>query len=79
MTKMERIRALIGNLKNWDWTVYPQFSIEKEDADALQDLEAMKEYITEREKYGRESIHNRQKEDSTGEEGGRKTEEGCEE
>lgn len=53
MTKMERIRALIGNLKNWDWTVYPQFPVEKEDAEALQDLKAIKEYIEEREKYGR--------------------------
>ena len=51
MTKKERIRALIGNLKNWSWDIYPQFRIEKEDAEALQDLEALKEYLTEREGY----------------------------
>lgn len=39
----------MGNLKNWSWDVYPQFKIEKEDADALQDLEAVKEYIKEKE------------------------------
>ena len=42
---------MIGNLKNWSWDVYPQFRIEKEDAEALQDLDALKEYIAEREKY----------------------------
>ena len=51
MTKAERIRALIGNLKNWSWDVTPQFRIEKEDAEALQDLEALKEYIREKESY----------------------------
>lgn len=51
MNKKERIRALIGNLKNWSWDIEPQFRIEKEDAEALQDLEALKEYIEEREKY----------------------------
>lgn len=35
LTMEERIRALIGNLKNWDWTVYPQYRIEKEDSEAL--------------------------------------------
>lgn len=49
MTKYERVRALIGNLKNWSWDVYPQFKIEKEDADALQDIEVLKEYIKEKE------------------------------
>ena len=78
MTKMERIRALIGNLKNWDWTVHPQFPVEKEDAEALQDIDAIKEYIKEREKYGK-GVHNRQEEDSTGEEGGREAKEGGEE
>lgn len=63
MTKMERIRALIGNLKNWSWDVFPQFRIEKEDAEALQDLEALKEYIKEKEN-GRESIYHRQDEES---------------
>jgi len=51
MTKAERIRALIGNLKNWSWDVTPQFRIEIEDAEALQDLEALKEYIREKESY----------------------------
>ena len=79
MTKMERIRALIGNLKNWDWTVYPQYPVEKEDSEALQDLEAIKEYIKERETYGRKGIHNRQEEDGTGKESGRETKESGEE
>lgn len=35
LTNEERIRALTGNLKNWDWTVNPQYRIEKEDAQAL--------------------------------------------
>ena len=38
MTPKERVRALLGNLKNWSWDVYPKFSIEKEDADALIDF-----------------------------------------
>ena len=42
---------MIGNLKNWSWDVYPQFRIEKEDADALLDIEALKAYIAEKEKY----------------------------
>ena len=49
MTNNERIRALIGNLKNWSWDVNPQFRIEKEDADALQDLNALKQYVAEKE------------------------------
>ena len=40
LTVQERIRALLGNLKNWSWDIYPQFRIEKEDADAL------REYVT---------------------------------
>ena len=48
---MERVRALIGNMKNWSWDVEPKFQIEKEDAAALQDIEALKEYIAEKEKY----------------------------
>ena len=35
LTTKERIRSLVGNLKNWSWDVNPQFRIEKEDADAL--------------------------------------------
>lgn len=49
LTHKERIRALINNLKNNDWTVNSQFRVEKEDAEALQDLEALKEYIYEQE------------------------------
>lgn len=37
MTNEERLRALIGNLKNYDWSVLSQFRIEKEDAQALID------------------------------------------
>lgn len=51
MTNKERIRSLIGNLKNHSWDVFPKFRIEQEDAVALQDLEALKEYISEKEKY----------------------------
>jgi len=35
LTDEERIRALICNLKNWDWSVLPQFRLEKEDGEAL--------------------------------------------
>lgn len=35
MTKEERLRALFGNLKNHPWDIYPQFKIEKEDAEVL--------------------------------------------
>lgn len=49
LTHKERIRAFINNLKNNDWTVNSQFRVEKEDAEALQDLEALKEYIYEKE------------------------------
>ena len=35
----------MGNLKNWSWDVTPQFRIEREDAEALQDIDAVKEYI----------------------------------
>ena len=37
MTPTERVRALLGNLKNWSWDIEPQFRIEKEDADALRE------------------------------------------
>lgn len=40
LTTEERIRALICNLKNYDWYVYPQYRLEKEDAAAL--LEVLK-------------------------------------
>jgi polyhydroxyalkanoate synthesis regulator phasin len=35
MTRDERVRALLGNLKNWTWSVAPQFRIEQEDSDAI--------------------------------------------
>ena len=38
LTNEERIRALIRNLKDWDWSVIPQYRIEKEDAAALMEL-----------------------------------------
>ena len=41
LTKEERLRALFGNLKNHSWDVYPQFKIEREDAEVL--LNATKE------------------------------------
>ena len=41
LTREERLRALLGNLKNYSWDVYPQFKLEKEDAEVL--LDATKE------------------------------------
>lgn len=38
LTNAERIMALKCNLKNFDWTVTPQFRLEREDADALLEL-----------------------------------------
>lgn len=38
LTNEERIRAMLGNLKNWPWDLYPVFKIEKEDAAALFEL-----------------------------------------
>lgn len=35
MTDEERLRALFGNLKNWSWDIYPQYKMEKEDAEVL--------------------------------------------
>lgn len=35
LTTDERIRALISNLKNFNWNVIPQYRLEKEDAVAL--------------------------------------------
>ena len=49
LTHKDRIRALIGNIKNHDWVVNGKFFLEKEDADALQDIKALKEFIKERE------------------------------
>lgn len=42
LTTEERIRALICNLKNMDWSVNHQYRIEKEDAAAL--LEVLQNY-----------------------------------
>lgn len=47
LTNKERIRAVIGNLKNQTWDVNPTYSMHKEDGEAFQDLEALKEYIAE--------------------------------
>ena len=44
LTKEERLRALIGNLKNNTCDVFPKFPIEKEDAEVLI------EYYREKEK-----------------------------
>ena len=38
LTNEERLRALLGNIKNWSWDVYPKFSLDKEDAQALLDF-----------------------------------------
>lgn len=38
LTKEERLRALKCNLKNYNWTVTPQFRLEREDAEALLEL-----------------------------------------
>lgn len=35
LTNEERVRAILGNIKNWAWDIYPKFTIEKEDAKAL--------------------------------------------
>ena len=56
MNNKDRIRALISNLKNNSWDIFPQFRIEKEDADALQDIEAIKAYIAEREMYEKRNM-----------------------
>lgn len=45
LTEKERLRALFGNLRNHPWDIYPQFKIEKEDAEAL--LNATKEMQAE--------------------------------
>lgn len=46
MNTTERVRALLGNLKNWSWDVNPQFRIEKEDADALREYLANDKEVT---------------------------------
>lgn len=42
LTKAERLRAIMGNIKNWSFDVNPQYRIEQEDAQVL--LEALKDY-----------------------------------
>ena len=42
LTKAERLRAIMGNIKNWSFDVNPQYRIEQEDAEVL--LEALKDY-----------------------------------
>lgn len=37
VTRDERVRALLGNLKNWSWDIAPQFKVEKEESDALRE------------------------------------------
>lgn len=44
LTAEERIRALKCNLKNYDWTVSPQFRLEKEDAEVLLELLSLKDW-----------------------------------
>ena len=51
MSDKERIRALLGNIKNWSWDVFPKFPIEKEDAEALLNLDALVECVEEIKKY----------------------------
>lgn len=46
MNTTERVRALLGNLKNWSWDIEPQFRIEKEDADALREYLANDKEVT---------------------------------
>lgn len=50
MTHKERIRALIGNLKNHNWDIFTTFEIDKEDAEALRDTQALQEYINDKAK-----------------------------
>lgn len=47
LSNLERIRALMGNIKNWSWDIYPKFTIHREDAEALRDINALKQYIKE--------------------------------
>lgn len=35
LTVMERVRAILVNIKEYSWDVHPTFKLEKEDADAL--------------------------------------------
>lgn len=38
LTNKERIKALICNLKNYDWDIFPVYRLEREDALALYEL-----------------------------------------
>lgn len=42
LTDRERLRALVGNIKNWSWEIYPVFKIDEADARAL--IEYFKEH-----------------------------------
>lgn len=44
MTKKERLRAIIGNLKNYDFEVNPVYKIDEQDAFVLREMYA--EYLT---------------------------------
>lgn len=35
LTNEERIKALICNLKNYDWDIFPEYRLEREDGEAL--------------------------------------------
>lgn len=43
LSNKDLVNALIVNLKNWDWTEFSKFSIDKDTGDALiQEYELMK-------------------------------------
>ena len=37
LTSEERIRAMLNNIRSWSWEIYPKFTIEREDAEAIRD------------------------------------------
>ena len=37
LTSEERVRALLNNIKSWSWDIYPKFTIDREDAEALRE------------------------------------------
>lgn len=38
LTNEERIRAFVGNIKNYDWHLFPVYRLEREDALAICEL-----------------------------------------
>lgn len=50
LTNEERIRAVKCNLKSFDWTVTPQYRLEREDAEALLELLTDSESIRDKTK-----------------------------